>query len=149
MNRREVSKFGVTALVAIMTAALPAACGSTDDSGAMSLSVREPAASATVTVPFAVAIDSSVPLGDEASGLHHVHLYFDGNSNDYLIVESTNVQVTNAPPGQHVMHLSLRNANHSAAGVETQVTLTISGAAGPSSPAPPPSGSSGGGGYDY
>ncbi|NUT18826.1 MAG: hypothetical protein HOV77_06550 [Hamadaea sp.] len=149
MNRREVSKFGVTALVAIMTAALPAACGSDGDAGTMSLSVREPAADATVTVPFAVAFDSSVPLGDEASGLHHVHLYFDDNSNDYLIVESTSVQVTNAPPGRHVMHLSLRNANHSAAGVETQVTLIVSGTPGPSSPAPQPSASSDGGGYGY
>jgi hypothetical protein len=157
--RNPVRRYGVTALVAMMAAAMPAACDAGGDSGAgggsaaMTLSVREPAPNATVTMPFTVTFDSSVPLGDEASGRHHVHLYFDDNSNDYLIVESGSVQVTKAPAGVHVMHLSLRNANHSAAGVEAQVMVTIAGAPGPSAPASPSSPSSpaetDGGTYSY
>ncbi|NUT32572.1 MAG: hypothetical protein HOV79_05795 [Hamadaea sp.] len=124
--------------------------GGTDQ---MRVAVVSPAADARVALPFTVQIDSSVPLGDEASGLHHVHLYFDGNSDDYLIVESTTVQVAEAPAGAHTLHLSLRNANHSAAGAETEVPLTISGTGGtpPTSPAPtePAPSPTGDGGYTY
>jgi hypothetical protein len=157
--RNPVQKYGVAAVIAMMAATM-AACSNDESSGGSagtSLQVTAPAANATVTVPFTVTFDSGVPLGDETSGLHHVHLYFDDNSDDYLVVESTTVQVTNAPAGTHVMHLSLRNANHSAAGAETQVALTISAAPGgspatptaPASPTPSAAPSDGGSGYSY
>jgi hypothetical protein len=141
----KIRKFSAAALVAIATVVLSGAC-SESDSGEPTLSISQPAAGAAVSVPFTVQFASSVPLGDEATGLHHVHLYFDDHSDDYLIVESTSVQVTDAPPGQHVMHLSLRNANHSPAGAEIQMAVTVNG--GSQSPAPRQS-DTGGGGYDY
>jgi hypothetical protein len=79
-------------------------------------------------VPFTITFTSSVPLGDESTGRHHVHLYFDGNDDDYLIVRDTTVQVQNAPAGAHTMHMSLRNANHTPAGAEAEVPLTITSA---------------------
>lgn len=91
-------------------------------------------------MPFSVKVQSSVPLGPTESGLHHVHMWFDDDEADYLVVESDQGQITStdsdwfshkAPslsPGSHTVHVSLRNANHSPAGAETQVTVMIGGA---------------------
>lgn len=159
----KIRKFSALALAAIATVALSGACsaGGDDSSGKPTLTISEPAAGTSVTVPFTVRFASSEKLGATSTGLHHVHLYFDDHSDQYLIVESDSVQVTDAPAGQHVLHLSLRNANHSPAGAETQMAITVSGGStgpstapsgvsspGPQSPAPQQS-DTGGGGYDY
>lgn len=118
-----------------------AACTSTNgatggDSGKMSVIVVEPASGATVSTPFTVKVDSSVPLGPSESGQHHVHIWFDDNESDYLIVESDTTQITDVPAGQHTMHVSLRNANHSPAGAEATMPITVRSGGGP---APSPS----------
>ncbi|GAB3410653.1 DcrB/PsbP domain-containing protein [Flindersiella endophytica] len=131
MNR--LHKYAVAAAIAVL--GLTTACSGNDaetaavpdSDGGMTVSATAPKANATVKVPFTVKIDSSEQLGDEATGKHHVHLYFDDNEDDYLIVEQNSVQVKDAPAGKHVMHLSLRNANHSPAGAESEVDLTIQG----------------------
>jgi hypothetical protein len=87
--------------------------------------VLEPADGATVTVPFTIKVRSSVPLGPTESGRHHVHIWFDANENDYQVVESDSLQVTDLPAGQHTVHVSLRNANHSPAGADTQTTVVV------------------------
>jgi hypothetical protein len=127
----------VVAAGAVLTLTL-AACGangSGGDAGAMSVSVTEPARDATVSVPFTVNVASSVPLGRTQTGRHHVHIWFDGNANSYQVVETPTVQITELAPGRHVMHVSLRNANHSAAGAETEVPITVGGPGGASAPA--------------
>lgn len=113
-----------------------AACTGTNgatggDSGKLSVIVVEPTSGATVSTPFTVKVDSSVPLGPSESGQHHVHIWFDDNESDYLIVESTTTQITDAPSGQHTMHVSLRNANHSPAGAEATTPITIGSGGGP------------------
>ena len=117
-----------------------AACTGTNgatggDSGKLSVIVVEPTSGATVSTPFTVKVDSSVPLGPSESGQHHVHIWFDDNESDYLIVESTTTQITDAPSGQHTMHVSLRNANHSPAGAEATTPITI-GSGGGTVPSP-------------
>ena len=132
-----------TAVVAAAGAALAltlAACGANGsggdaDAGAMSVTVTEPAPDSTVPVPFTVSVTSSVPLGRTQTGKHHVHIWFDGNANSYQVVETPTVQITQLAPGRHVMHVSLRNANHSPAGAETEVPITVGGAGGASAPA--------------
>lgn len=117
-------------------ALLLAACGSDADTasppagggGGMSVSILEPASGATVSLPMTVKVKSSVKLAATETGEHHVHVYFDDNADDYLVVESDTVQLTDKPkvtPGSHVMHVSLRNADHSAAGAETQIPVTV------------------------
>lgn len=113
-----------------------AACTGTNgatggDSGKLSVIVVEPSSGATVSTPFTVKVDSSVPLGPSESGQHHVHIWFDDNESDYLIVESNTTQITDAPSGQHTMHVSLRNANHSPAGAEATTPITIGSGGGP------------------
>jgi hypothetical protein len=121
------------AAAAAMVATL-AACSGTDSSaggdGNLSISVVEPTSGAAVTVPFTVRLNSSVPLGPTESGKHHVHIWFDDNEAQYLIVESDTVQISNAPAGTHTMHVSLRNANHSPAGAEATTPVTIGDAPG-------------------
>jgi hypothetical protein len=113
--------------------------------GGMTVSIVEPADGASVQMPFKVRVNSSVPLGTTKSGAHHVHLFFDGNENKYEVVESDTVEVSSSSksaagltPGQHVMNISLRNADHSAAGAETKINVQVGGA-GDSGPAQPPS----------
>ncbi|RZU76188.1 hypothetical protein EV384_4818 [Micromonospora kangleipakensis] len=117
------------AIGAAMLATLAACTGTNGatggDSGKLSVIVAEPVSGATVSIPFTVKVDSSVPLGSSESGQHHVHIWFDDNETDYLIVESNTTQITDAPSGQHTMHVSLRNANHSPAGAEATTPITI------------------------
>jgi hypothetical protein len=110
-------------------AAMAAAVGSTTACGggsSQTVTVTSPAEGDAVTVPFEVAVDASVPLGPASEGVHHVHIWFDDDASSYLVVEGETVQINNAPQGEHVMHVSLRHANHSSAGAETSVPLVIS-----------------------
>ena len=125
--------------VALLAAAtVLTACGSGDSTdagnaggggggGDLSVAVVEPASGAKVATPFQVRVDSSVPLGPSESGQHHVHIWFDDNDDDYVVVEADTTQVTEVSPGDHTMHVSLRNANHSATGVEATVPITVGG----------------------
>jgi hypothetical protein len=49
--------------------------------------------------------------GGADTGRHHAHIWFDDHANDYRVVEAPTVEITDLPAGQHVMHVSLRNAN--------------------------------------
>jgi hypothetical protein len=93
----------------------------------LSMSVTEPTMGASVTAPFTVKVSSSVPLGVVSTGMHHLHIWFDGDANKYQMVESDTGQVKSVPAGAHAMHVSLRNADHTAAGVDVEVPLTVSG----------------------
>ncbi|HEY9412540.1 MAG TPA: hypothetical protein VIP77_23400 [Jiangellaceae bacterium] len=99
--------------------------GSTEGSDGMTLSISSPDDGAEVDVPFTVEFDSSVPLGPTDSGEHHVHVFFDGDDSEYQVVEGDSVEITDLPEGEHVVNASLRNADHSAAGVETEITVTV------------------------
>jgi anti-sigma factor RsiW len=129
------------AVVALGLAAVLTACGSgaggynTGGGGSgshLSVSVTTPRPNATVTVPFTVKLHSSVPIGATDTGKHHVHIWFDDNKNDYLVVESTTTEITKLSAGHHTMHVSLRNADHSPAGADAEVPIMVSGSSGAS-----------------
>jgi hypothetical protein len=131
---------------------LLAACGETASGdggggdgggGGMTLEFVSPAEGAEIGIPFDVQFDSSEELGPTEDGVHHVHVYFDGDDSTYEVVEGESWEVTTiqAPAGEHTLHASLRNADHSAAGVETQIDVTV-GQGGTD-------GGSDGGGIDY
>jgi hypothetical protein len=118
--------------VFLLAAAGLVACGdqgeetsSSGTGGGMSVTVVEPAAGAKVDVPFTVKIDSTVSLGATETGKHHVHIWFDDDEDNYLIVEADSTEINAAPTGEHVMHVSLRNANHSPAGVEATTRVVV------------------------
>jgi hypothetical protein len=121
---------------AALTVLLAAGCGSGGTGGGggsggdaggggKTLEITSPADGDTVDVPFTVELSSSEELGPTDSGVHHVHVFFDGNDEEYMVVESESVEVTDLPEGEHVVNASLRNADHSPAGAETEVTVTV------------------------
>lgn len=119
---------------AALTALLAAGCGGGGDQGGggqatgpdgMTLEITAPEDGGTVEAPFTVELASSEELGPTESGAHHVHVFFDGDDAEYLVVEGESVEVTDLPEGEHVVNASLRNADHSPAGVETEVTVTV------------------------
>jgi hypothetical protein len=125
---------------ATLTVLLAAGCGGSGGGGSggggygggggaaepgMTLEITSPEDGATVETPFTVELDSSEELGAIETGAHHVHVYFDGDDEEFLVVESASTEVTDLPEGDHVVNASLRNADHSPAGVETEVTVTV------------------------
>ena len=140
-----------------------AGCGGGDDSGGgggsggPSVAIEVPADGDTLEVPFTLVVDSSEELGSTDEGLHHVHVYFDGNDDAYEVIESPageDVEIdSDSPalegiePGEHTLEVSLRNADHSAAGAEDEVAVNIGegGSTGGSSD----DGGSDDGRYDY
>ncbi len=112
---------------------LLAACGGDDADSAstssggdgMTLSITSPDDGADVSLPFTVEFDSSEELGPTEDGVHHVHVFWDGDDSEYTIVEGDSVELTEAPEGEHTLNASLRNADHSPAGVETEITLNV------------------------
>jgi hypothetical protein len=119
---------------AALTILLVAGCGSEGgtgggdgeaDAGGMTLEITSPEDGSSVEVPFTVELTSSEELGPTDSGAHHVHVFFDDDDTEYLVVEGDSVEVTDLPEGEHVVNASLRNADHSPAGVETEVMVTV------------------------
>ncbi|MBB5789115.1 hypothetical protein [Jiangella mangrovi] len=119
-----------------------AACGGDDDASTTSgggdgpsVEIVEPADGAELGVPFTLVVDSSEELGTTDTGNHHVHVYFDGDDSSYEVIESGNGEeheitadssaLEGVEPGEHTLNISLRNADHSAAGAEAEVTVTV------------------------
>jgi hypothetical protein len=129
-TKGRVRLLGAVFAIGIFAAACSSA-GASTGSGGMSLSITSPSDGATVSEPFTVKLDASVPIGDPSTGDHHVHLCFDGGSCDdvagSVIAYTNSAQVTALSPGTHTIEASLRNADHSDAGVSTQITVTVSG----------------------
>jgi hypothetical protein len=93
--------------------------------GGMTLEISAPDDGASVALPFTVELSSSEELGPTESGAHHVHVFFDGDDTEYQVVEGDSVEITDLPDGEHEIDASLRNADHSPAGVETSITVTV------------------------
>jgi hypothetical protein len=107
--------------------------GSSSIGGDLTLSVAAPTDGAEVSIPFDVTLESNVALGSPESGNHHVHLFFDTDaaSSEYELVYGPTVQVTRElAPGEHTIVASLRNADHSDAGVSQTITVVVAGAGG-------------------
>lgn len=98
--------------------------------GAGAVTILEPANGAQVQVPFTLKVRSDVELGPTEKGVHHIHVFFDGDDSRYEVVEADTFEVKSLPPGEHVVNVSLRNADHSPAGSEAKVEVQVAGAGG-------------------
>ncbi|MGH3318412.1 MAG: hypothetical protein ACRDO0_19880 [Nocardioidaceae bacterium] len=117
-------------LTGLMVAGCNAENATTSATGADSgLSITSPSENGNVQVPFTVKLASDVPLAAPDTGEHHAHIFFDGDDSHYILAYGDSIRINKLPPGvgpgEHVLDVSLRNADHSAAGVETQVDITI------------------------
>jgi hypothetical protein len=140
MNKTRNRWLGLAvALLALML--VSAACGkksSAAGAGGPTLKISSPADGASVGSTVTVKLDSSVALGDPSTGDHHVHICIDVTTcgSQYVIAYGNSVQVTGLSAGKHTILASLRNADHSDAGVSATITVTV-GAGGSSGSATP------------
>ena len=134
--------------VAVLAAGLLAGCGNesggagTGDSP--SLTITSPSGGDTVGSTFTVEWDANVELGEPDTGRDHVHVFVDGNSSDYTVVGGDSFEISGLSDGEHTVDVTLQHADHSSAGAEDQVDVTVSGSGGTESPS-----DSGDGGYNY
>lgn len=130
-------------LAAALALALTA-CGGADEDGGSggsgggggpSVEIMQPADGDSLQVPFSLVVESSEELGTTDEGLHHVHVYFDGNDDTYEVIETPageeieigpdSPAMEGVEPGEHTLDVSLRHADHSAAGAEDSVDVMI------------------------
>lgn len=124
--------------------------GGGSGSDEMSISIAEPADGATVQVPFDVKLDTNVELGQPDTGLHHVHLYYDGatGENDYDKVYGDSFTVDRQlGDGEHTIEAVIANADHSVTDTRAEITVRVGDTGGSDSPGTeaPSNGPSGGG----
>jgi len=134
--------------VAAVALLIAAGCGDDDDDttaggsgggsggGDMTVDIVEPGDGTEVGSEFDVEVDTSVDIGEPDTGLHHVHLYYDGNTADgeYDLVYEPRFTVDRLDPGQHTIEAVIANADHSLTDARTEVTVTVGeGAAGDTS----------------
>jgi hypothetical protein len=103
--------------------------------GDLTISIADPADGATVDPGFQVEVDPSVDVGEPDTGLHHVHLYYDGNQSDgeYDIVYSVDEPWTvdrDLPPGEHTIEAFIANADHSLTDASDEITVMVGEGAG-------------------
>jgi hypothetical protein len=125
--------------------------GGGGNDGDMTISIATPADGATVDPGFQVEIDPSVDVGEPDTGLHHVHLYYDGNQSDgeYDIVYSVDEPWTvdrDLSAGEHTIEAVIANADHSLTDASDEITVTVGEGAGDGGT---DTTESDGGGYDY
>lgn len=142
---------GATAVVAL---GLLAACGGDSDATAgggssPSLTITSPDDGATVGGDVEVTWDANVELGPPDSGLEHVHVFVDGQSDDYTVVGGNSFTVEGLAPGEHTIDVTLQHADHSSAGAEDHVDVTVGESGGTGDTTDEDDESSGGGGFDY
>jgi hypothetical protein len=148
-------KLLIATAIGVVGGGLLAACGS--DSGASgggdpTLSITSPSDGSKVTSSVDVAWNTNVELGEPDTGLDHVHVFVDGQSNDYTVVGADHFTVTGLTPGEHTIDVTLQHADHSSAGAsdDVQVSVTKAGGASPSpTPSATPSDTGSTGRYDY
>jgi Family of unknown function (DUF6130) len=148
VHMRPSMKFVIPFAVAAVTLS---ACGSGSEAvptgankgGEPKVTITSPADGASVQTPFLLKWDSTVPLGSPDTGKDHVHVFIDGNTNDYAVVGGTQFQIKDLKPGKHKIEISLQRADHSPVGPKSVTTVTVGGGSSPST------GDSGGGGYGY
>jgi hypothetical protein len=150
-GRHLFQRASVALLAAFSLAA--AACGESDDSGGdaepaggaaptgtggagvgrgLSIAIDEPADGAEVSGQFAVDMTPSVEVGEPETGLHHIHLYYDGDTDegDYDIVYGDSTTVTRQlEPGEHTIEAVIANADHSLTDARTSITVNVTGSA--------------------
>jgi hypothetical protein len=131
--RRHV-RTSALAATAIATAAMLAACGASDAAGGEGgpeVTITSPSDGADVGSSVEVTWDTNVDLGEPDTGKDHVHVFVDGQSNDYTVVGGNEFTVEGLTAGEHTINVTLQHADHSSAGAEDEVDVNVSPDGGP------------------
>jgi hypothetical protein len=95
--------------------------------GGKDLAISAPEDGGEVSLPFTLDLAAGVPLGAPETGNDHVHVFYDGDDSEYEVVTTDSFQVTDLSPGEHTITASLRNADHSPAGTDVTIHVTVTG----------------------
>lgn len=102
------------------------ATGGGDDE--LTIDIADPTDGAEVGESFDMAFDVGVPLGEPDTGRHHIHVYYDGatEQGDYDLVYEDSFTVERAlGPGEHEVEAVIANADHSLTDASDTVTVTV------------------------
>lgn len=137
-----IRKLTAAAATAVLVLAA-AGCGTGDDTadvaapaddgaGEFSVEILEPSDGAELSLPFTIELNASTDLGPPDSGLHHVHVFVDGDMGNFEIVDSVTWEITadspimaGVEPGERVLNVSLHTAGHEPVGASDEVTVTL------------------------
>ena len=126
---RTTARMGAAAVATVAALGLLAACGDDEASagsdGGSGLTITTPDDGATVGTTFDVTWDSDVELGEPDTGRDHVHVFVDGHSNDYTVVGGNEFTLEDLSPGEHTVNITLQHADHSSAGQEDEISVTV------------------------
>ena len=122
--------------------------------GDMTISIAAPTDGATVEPGFEVEVDPSVDVGEPDTGLHHVHIYYDGNQDngEYDIVYSVDEPWTverDLAPGEHTVEAFIANADHSLTDASDEITVMVGEGGGGGGGDTTTTSEDDGGAYDY
>jgi hypothetical protein len=134
ISRKPLKTLALSATTLVALSMLAACGGDSDaasgDGGSPSLSITSPDDGDTVGGDVEVTWDADVELGPPDSGLEHVHVFVDGLSDDYTVVGGNSFTVEGLSPGEHTIDVTLQHADHSSAGAEDHVDVTVNGSGG-------------------
>lgn len=120
---------------------LATACGDDADDAAtgardaepedeLTITIDDPAEGSTVSTPFDLELDTSVPLGETDTGRHHVHAFYDGNTQDGeydMVFEETHSVDRPLDEGVHTIEAVIARPDHSLTPASDEVTVTVGG----------------------
>jgi hypothetical protein len=151
MGERSLLRLG--SVLVVVPVLIAAACGDSSDGSSgtepaggaepaspaapLSLSIDAPADGAEVGGQFNVVMTPSVEVGPPDSGLHHVHLYYDGNTAEgaYDMVFGASATVTGLDRGEHLIEAVIVNADHSPTDARAEITVNVADGEGGTTPA--------------
>jgi hypothetical protein len=136
-SRARVRSAVAVAAVVVLTLAA-AGCGDDDEetstgqeSGGgggeeMSAEIVSPADGDTVGAPVDLELDSSEDVGEPDTGLHHFHVFVDGDDVEYEIAyEESHTIERDLSDGEHTIEVALANPDHSLVDGATRDEITV------------------------
>lgn len=125
---------GVVGAALAATLLVAAGCGDDDATTAggtggdeVSIAIASPVDGDEVGRSFDLEVDAGVPLGEPGTESHHLHVFYDGNTQDgeFDMVFDTTFTIDRLEPGEHTVEAVIANADHSLTEARDQVTLTV------------------------
>lgn len=113
----------------------------TDDTDTdFTVEIDSPAEDAEVGLPFTIELTTNAELGPPESGLHHAHVFFDGDMDNFEIVDAETWEIAADSPiaagietGERVLNVTLHTANHEPVGAQDEITIQLTDAGIPGS----------------
>jgi hypothetical protein len=136
-SRRTRALLGLLAVPVVVVAGCGEDSDSSDGSGGsepaagatLSITIDAPADGAEVAGEFEVDLSPSVDVGEPDTGLHHVHLFYDGKTaeGEYDMLFAPTAMVTGLAPGEHTIEAVIVNADHSPTDARAEITVNVTG----------------------